>query len=191
MMGRSLTGDAVAHYRQHADGRPAIAYCCNIAHAEAVAQAFREAGYRAVAASGESKAADREAAIGGLATGATQVLCAADLISEGLDIPAVECVLLLRPTASLTLYMQQVGRGLRPADGKEALVVLDHSGNAHRHGLPSDDREWSLEGRPKGKAKPAALRQCPKCYVVHRPAAACPECGHAYRRRPSGRTGGR
>ncbi len=151
----------------------------NVAHARAVAAAFSAAGYRAVAVCGETHGAERDAAIGGLATGATQILCAADLVSEGLDIPRVECVLLLRPTASLTLYMQQVGRGLRWAEGKR-LVILDHAGNAHRHGFPDDERSWSLEGKPKGGRKAPALKQCPSCYCVHRPAKACTECGFVY-----------
>jgi superfamily II DNA/RNA helicase len=183
MMGgpRSLTGDAVDHYRRKADGKPAIAYCVSVAHAKAVAEAFRDAGYRAVAVSGDSPAPERAAAIGGLETGTVQVLCAADLISEGLDVPRLECVILLRPTASLTLYLQQVGRALRVADDKDFAIILDHAGNTWRFGGgPDMERTWSLEGRPKGGKKAAPLRQCPTCYRIHPPAPKCAECGHKY-----------
>ena len=179
-----IVGNAVEHYARHAAGLPAILFSPSVAHAEATAAAFRDAGWRAVAASGATPAAERDAAIAGLATGAVQVLCSCDLISEGLDVPAVGAVILLRPTKSLGLYLQQVGRGLRPMAGKSALVVLDHAGNTLRHGMPDAARAWSLAGRErKGKREAGeieAARQCPTCFAVHAPAPECPECGHAY-----------
>ena len=86
-----------------------------------------------------------------------------------------------RPTQSLSLSLQQVGRVLRPVDGKTALI-LDHVGNLARHGLPDDPRDWSLtsERRQRQKETLPAVRQCPTCFCCHRPAAACPECGHQY-----------
>lgn len=174
-----VVGDAVAHYAKHAAGQPAILFSPSVAHAETMAEAFRAAGYRATAASGTTHAAERDAAIAGLATGAVQVLCSCDLISEGLDVPAVGCVILMRPTKSLGLYLQQVGRGLRPAPGKSHLIVLDHAGNSLTHGMIEQPRDWSLAGRKKGVAA-AEARQCPSCYAVHAPAPACPVCGHSY-----------
>ena len=79
------------------------------------------------------------------------MLTSCDLISEGLDVPNVSAVILLRPTKSLTLYLQQVGRGMRPAPGKAALVVLDHVGNVIEHGLPDQEPQWSLSGVEKVK----------------------------------------
>jgi superfamily II DNA or RNA helicase len=189
MGAKTITGDAVAHYRKYADGVPALVFCVSVRHAEGVAAKFAAAGYRAVAVSGETCTVERDAAIGGLATGAVQVLCTCDLISEGLDIPGVGCVILLRPTNSLCLHVQQVGRGLRPADNKPHLIILDHAGNTLRHGLPDEAREWSLDGR-KGKPRTAiALKQCPACCAIHRPAKTCPECDHVYVVRPTkGRT---
>ncbi len=176
-----LTGDAAEHYARLTPGLPAVAFCTNVAHAEHTAEQFRAAGWRAVAASGKTPTAERDAIIAGLATGAVQVLCAADLVSEGLDIPAISVVIMLRPTQSLGLYIQQIGRGQRPADGKTHLTVLDHAGNVLRHGMPEADREWTLEGRKK-RQKPAeaAVRQCPSCYAVHNIGPKCPECGHSY-----------
>ncbi len=179
----TLVGDAIKHYARHAAGQPAILFSPSVAHAEAMAVAFREAGWRAASASGATPAAERDAAIAGLGTGAVQVLCSCDLISEGLDVPAVAAVILMRPTKSLGLYLQQVGRGLRPAPGKSHLVVLDHAGNTLTHGPVDAPREWSLAGRVKKKkaaAEVEAARQCPACFAVHAPAPACPECGHEY-----------
>lgn len=180
-----LVGDAIAHYARHAPGQPAILFSPSVAHAEAMAAAFREAGWRAASASGATPAAERDAAIQGLGSGAVQVLCSCDLISEGLDVPAVSAVILMRPTKSLGLYLQQVGRGLRPAPGKQHLVVLDHAGNTLTHGPIDAPREWTLAGRAKKKKREAeeveAARQCPACFAVHKPAAECPECGHVYK----------
>jgi superfamily II DNA or RNA helicase len=182
MVKPQIVGDAVNHYAKHAAGQPAILFSPSVAHAEAMAEAFRAAGFKAVAASGASEMSVRDAAIAGLGTGAVQVLCSCDLISEGLDVPAVSAVILMRPTKSLGLFLQQVGRGLRPAPGKTHLLILDHAGNTLKHGLPETPRDWTLEGRPKKAKKddvPPA-RQCPKCFAVHPPAPACTMCGHAY-----------
>jgi superfamily II DNA or RNA helicase len=109
------------------------------------------------------------------------VLVSVDLISEGFDVPACDCAILLRPTASLSVYLQQVGRALRPSD-REA-VILDCAGNSQTHGLPCDARPWSLQGiAPKSRSdlRAVAVRICPSCYGVHRPAAVCPFCGHVH-----------
>jgi superfamily II DNA or RNA helicase len=113
-----------------------------------------------------------------------QVLTSCDLISEGLDVPAVSAVILLRPTMSLVLHMQQIGRGMRPAVGKQSLIVLDHAGNVLRHGMPDEPRAWSLDGAKARRANPPrtlpALKRCPACFAVHKPAQRCPACGHVY-----------
>lgn len=178
-----IVGDAVAHYARHTPGQPAILFSPSVAHAEAMADAFLTAGFRAEAASGKTDSRVRDAAIAGLGDGRVQVLCSCDLISEGLDVPAVSAVILLRPTKSLGLYLQQVGRGLRPAAGKTHLTVLDHAGNSLLHGPPDMPREWSLAGRPKKAKKDDAVlpaRQCPKCFAVFSPVPSCPECGYVF-----------
>ncbi len=180
MGGAQLVGDAVEHYRRLAPGRAAIAFCASVAHARQVAEAFRAAGFRAVAADGSMGDAERDAAIAGLADGTVEVLCCCDLISEGLDVPGVEVVILLRPTQSLCLHVQQVGRGLRPAAGKDALLVLDHAGNVFRHGMPDRAHEWSLGGKAKKDRAAPRVAQCPNCFACHAPAPRCPGCGHDY-----------
>ncbi len=175
MSGGHLVGDAVQHYAKHAAGQPAILFSPSVAHAETMAEAFRRAGWRAKAASGASEPAERDAAISGLGTGAVQILCSCDLVSEGLDVPAVGCVILMRPTKSLGLYLQQVGRGLRPAAGKTHLIVLDHAGCSLTHGMIEEDREWSLDGRTK-RPKAPSVSQCKLCFAVF-DGRTCPECG--------------
>jgi superfamily II DNA or RNA helicase len=99
------------------------------------------------------------------------------LISEGLDVPGVVAAILLRPTKSLALFLQQVGRALRPAPGKTKALILDHAGNTLRHGLPDEPREWSLDGRAK-KHGHAPLCRCEECGALNPISAEhCHECG--------------
>ena len=116
---RAVTGDAVGEYRARADHQPALAYACTVEHAESIAAAFRAAGYRSECVHGGLPVAERDALIEGLGNGAVEVLTSCDLISEGLDVPSVGAVILLRPTESLALALQQIGRGMRPAEGKK------------------------------------------------------------------------
>jgi superfamily II DNA or RNA helicase len=177
----SIIGDAVAHYRKYAHGRRAVAFCVNIAHAEHTASAFTAAGYRAVAISGNSTREERTAALTGLRQGTIDIVCNCALWVAGVDCPEIGCVILLRPTKSLTMYLQSVGRGLRIAPGKPDLIVLDHASCVFTHGLPQDPREWSLEARPKrAGASAPAVRECPECFACHEPAPVCPACGHVY-----------
>lgn len=178
MSAPQVIGCAVEHYRRNAAGLPTVLFAASVHHAEAVTEAFRAAGIRAVAVSGATPQAERDAAIAGLATGAVEVLCSCDLISEGLDVPAIGAVILLRPTKSLALYLQQVGRGLRPADGKAELVVLDHAGNTLTHGLPDAPRRWSIGGLwPKPPPKGSTTKLfCAACAAVVPRAAK--ECGN-------------
>jgi superfamily II DNA or RNA helicase len=179
----TITGNAVTHYARYCPGQPAIVFCASVAHAEHVAAAFSLAGYQAASIDGTMDDTTRAGRIADLGTGALQVLTSCEIISEGTDIPVVGAAVLLRPTQSLGLYLQQVGRALRPFPGKTHATILDHVGNCHRHGLPDDDRVWTLEGRKRRKADPApdlAVKQCPACYTVHRPRPACPSCGFVY-----------
>ena len=180
----SITGDAVDHYRKLAHGRPAVAFCTNIAHANATAEAFRQAGYSAVAISGDSKPAERDQALHGLNAGDIDVVCNCALWVAGVDAPAIGCIIMLAPTKSLTKYLQSVGRGLRTHPGKADCIVLDHAGNAFTHGLPTEPREWSLDGAKKrartGDDEVEPVRQCLRCYFVHAPAPVCPNCGHVH-----------
>jgi DNA repair protein RadD len=106
-----------------------------------------------------------------------------DLFGEGFDVPAIEAAFLLRPTRSLALYLQQVGRSLRPAPGKTEALIFDHAGNCRMHGLPDDERVWTLEGREKEKKKSDAppIKQCPMCFSwLSAATELCRHCGHKF-----------
>lgn len=198
-----ITGDAVAHYARLCPFQPAIVFCASVEHAEHVAAEFRAAGFKSQCLDGSMSDSARRAGIQGLADGSIHVLTSCDIISEGTDIPVVAAAILLRPTQSEGLYLQQVGRALRPvyAEGfdlstsegrlaaiaagpKPRALLLDHVGNCLIHGLAQDDREWTLDGRQKGSRKKSesavSLKQCPSCYAFHEPAPKCPQCGHVH-----------
>jgi len=181
---KAIYGDVVQHYRKICHGVPAIAFCATVKHAEAVAAEFRRFGYRAQSVDGSMTRDARDSAIAGLASGSVQILCSCDLISEGVDVPAASCAILLRPTASLALYLQQIGRVLRPAPGKRFAYIVDHVGNRLRHGLPDAKRSWTLAGRKKKRKAPAPPRyslgyvRCIGCQlIIGIRFDKCPECG--------------
>jgi DNA repair protein RadD len=173
----TVTGDAIAHYQRLAAGQQAIAFCCNVNHAVSVCDAFKTAGIGAELLLGNTS--DRERVVADFAAHRIRVLVTVDVVSEGFDVPAASCAILLRPTQSLGLYLQQVGRVLRPALGKEHAVILDHVGNVNRHGFPDDPRDWSLDDRMRRtKGTPApSVRTCPECFAAFKPQPQCPVCG--------------
>ncbi|CAK0742796.1 hypothetical protein CCP3SC15_1210009 [Gammaproteobacteria bacterium] len=179
-----LTGDAVAHYRRHCDGAPAIAFGVTVEHAAHIADQFKGAGYQAAMLSGETPDKARARMIRDLGRGELHVLASCDTVSEGTDVPIVAAAILLRPTESYGLAMQQMGRALRIYPGKERAVILDHADNTLRHGLPTQEREWSLAGagRRKGiQAVEAPVKQCPECgAMVALSASRCPECDYEF-----------
>ena len=173
----TVTGDAIKHYRTLAGDQQAIAFCCNVNHAVSVRDSFATVGISSELLLGNTS--DRDAVVNRFATGETRILVTVDVVSEGFDIPAAGCAILLRPTQSLGLYLQQVGRVLRPAPGKKHAIILDHVGNVTRHGWPDDVRPWSLEhGAPKQNSQSApSVRTCPECFAAFKPAPICPCCG--------------
>ena len=179
-----LIGNAVSHYKKLAHGRPTIAFCSSVRHAEQTAAAFRQAGYKAIAVSGESTPEERSGAVEGLATGDYDVVCNCGLYIEGLDQPCISCVILLNPTKSLARYLQAVGRGSRPFKNKTECLVLDHAGNVLRFGFPYDDREWSLDGAKKKKRgkkddePDVNITTCTECFAIFKKELShCPACG--------------
>lgn len=182
----AIIGDAVEHYKRLLGGKRAIGFAVNIEHSKHIASMFNSAGVPAAHVDGETPAGERAATIESFARGDIKVMSNVSLFGEGFDVPSCEGVLMLRATQSLSLHIQICGRAMRPHAAKDKAVLLDHVGNFLRHGLPDDDREWSLEGKKKkagGKAaaeESVALKQCPTCYRVHEPAPACPFCGHVY-----------
>lgn len=182
--GSKVTGDVIRHYRRLCPGKRAIAFCASVDHSKEVVSRFLGAGIPAAHVDGKTPDAERDQAMDDFKAGRTLVLSNCELFGEGVDVPAIEAAILLRPTQSLGLHLQQVGRSLRPAPGKKCAIILDHAGNSERHGLPDDEREWTLEGH-KGQRKAeqsvSKIKSCPACYGCQRPGRdECIYCGHKF-----------
>jgi DNA repair protein RadD len=181
---RAITGNCIQHYKRICDGQPFLCFCVSVEHSRQVAEEFRAAGYPVEALDGTMDRATRRGRVEALGKKLVG-LTSCDLISEGFDVPAVVAAVLLRPTKSLGLYLQQVGRALRVFPGKKKAVILDCVGNVMKHGVPDADRAWSLtygvkpEPQEKKEDEPD-VRACPLCYAVHECLPACPYCGYEY-----------
>lgn len=201
---RVLIGDAVKHYREHAMGRLAVAYCTSRKHSEMTAQAFRDAGIPAAHVDGDTPDGEMIRILKAYARREILVLCNADLLLFGFDLAAavqmpisIECMIDLRPTMSITLQRQKNGRVLRYKD--YPAIILDHGGNVNQHGLPCDKIDWTLDAKPprgngEAQERVSPVRQCSgghregpglgekmrPCYFVHTPAPRCPSCGAWY-----------
>ena len=180
----TITGCAVEHYKKLCPGEPAIAFCASVKHAKHVAEQFNAVGISAESIDGKLDDITRKNRIDDLANGRIKVLTSCEIISEGTDIPVVSVGILLRPTASTGLFLQQCGRILRIHPSKTRSIILDHVGNTMRHGFPDDEREWTLKGRDKKTRKKDEddielnIVQCQSCYMMFRRAdKICPECG--------------
>jgi DNA repair protein RadD len=177
----TIMGDCLGHYRKHLSGQTAIAFCCSVAHAEAVAHLFQSAGIAAASIDGSMDTSTRRELLQRLAVGDLKVLTSCALIGEGVDVPSVGGCILLRPTASVGLHLQMIGRCLRPQPGKTA-VVLDHVGNTLRLGHHLEERDWTMDGLKKRDREAApSVKVCPTCFATSPSTAqVCRDCGHVF-----------
>lgn len=176
----ALVDDPVRAYERHAAGTRAIVFAANVAHAQELAASFTSAGYAAATIIGETPREEREALRAAVVDGTVRVLVGVGVFVEGFDLPAIETVILARPFSVTGGFLQSIGRGLRPskATGKTRCTVLDLRGCVHLHGLPDEDRVWSLTGAAVRRAEIGTpLRRCTECLAIFRPAAVCPRCG--------------
>ena len=163
-----IYGDIFKYYKI---GKKAICYCSSIKHSQATAEAFNNRGISAAHIDGNTPKSEREQIIQNFRDGKIMVLCNFSLISEGFDMPDCDMVLILRKTASLGLFIQMTMRCMRYKKNKIA-TILDFCGNAYEHGLPDDDRQWTLDSKVKQQrnesAEPDILtRQCKNCFKVY------------------------
>ena len=183
----TITGDAIAHYKRLAWGKRAIVFASSIKHSMAIAQQFREQQIPAAHVDGDTERDERLRIMSAFRDGSIRVVTNVDLFGEGVDVPSIEAAILLRPTKSLGLYLQQVGRALRPSEGKQHAIIIDHVGAVRYHGLPDDPHEWTLDGVDKGEGKEKAevgVKICPACFrAVRTVVKVCP-CGHSFAPKP-------
>jgi superfamily II DNA or RNA helicase len=148
-----LIGNLLKEWKEKAEGKRTIVFAINVEHSKQIIQCYTEAGIPAEHLDGTTPADERRAILRRFESGKTMVLSNVGIATEGFDLPAIECCQLVRPTKSLALYLQMVGRALRPAEGKDRAIVLDHSDSVFEHGFPEQDREWTLHGIVKKEKK--------------------------------------
>ena len=167
---------AVEQYLKYANGKKAMVYCPSVVSSKETIKMFSESGIPSAHIDGTTPKSEREDIINKYRSGEIKVLSNVSILNEGFDDKDIDCVILLRPTMSLALYIQMSMRSMRPKEGKTA-IILDCVGNVFRHGLPDDKREWSL--RPKNvQENIVKIRVCENCFAVYPPTLSkCPYCG--------------
>jgi DNA repair protein RadD len=193
-----LVGDIVAHWHKFGQRRKTVVFAVNVAHSLHVRDEFVRSGVRAEHIDGSTPKDVRDAILARLASGETDLVSNCQVLTEGWDAPTVGCIMLARPTKKMGLFRQMVGRGLRTADGKTDLILLDHSGAVYRHGFPEDEVAWTLDpdakpvnrternrGNGNGSDGPTIL-ECSRCSALRISGRACEHCGFLPQRRPEG-----
>lgn len=181
MSAPQLVGNVVQTWLRRAQGRRTVVFTVDVAHSQLLRDRFRQAGVRCEHLDGATPLQERQAILARLASGETTVLCNCMVLTEGWDLPALEVAVIARPTASLNLHLQIIGRIMRACPGKAGALVLDHAGNHHRHGMVTDHLEYSLDARPKKRAGEGGTKACPECTcLVAFGTRECPECGHEF-----------
>ena len=181
---RAIYGNVIESYRRFAPGERTIAYCVSVRHAGNTAEAFNSVGIRAEVLSAGTPARERRRLMEDFRSGKFSVLCNVGIIAEGISIDEVTCCMLLRPTESVALGVQQMMRCMRYMPGKTA-KILDLVGNYTRVGLPDDDREWKLDKPMYHRSRTNQngdfyIRCCPECFLTFKTAPRCPYCGAEY-----------
>lgn len=180
---RAIVGGIVEHWKRHAEGLRTFAFGVTRAHSRHITRAFVEAGIPWAHVDGETPYDERQRLLDRVTSGDLMGLSCADLLTAGVDRPPIKCVIQARPTISLVVHLQQVGRAMRPWEGITP-VILDHAGNSVRLGLPQEDRDWDAifnhdAPTDKGGAwvnKPSG-RVCGTCFAVTSTTRTmCPQC---------------
>lgn len=175
-----IYGDILDHYRRLCEGRKTIVYCATIEHSRRIVDLFNAAGYKAVHLDGDTPEKQRIQIDKDFKAGKYDIISNVSLLGEGYNVPDCDCVLLLRRTLSLSLFIQMSTRCLRPLKNKRA-IILDFTGSVYIHGMPTDDRSWSLDKKMTARnstGEPDILcRQCKSCLRVYGGSSRiCPYC---------------
>ena len=182
-----LVGDIIDNWIRIASTRRTVVFCTNVKHSIHVCEHFCRIGVKAEHLDGETDLTLREEILARVKSGETQVLCNVFVASYGLDIPELDCAVLARPTKNITLYLQTVGRVLRPAPGKVDALIIDHAGSVAENGFADEFVPWSLDGKESVKDRKERLQKegkepkqitCPKCSAAFSGRRICPSCGH-------------
>lgn len=176
-----LAQDPLAAYQKHTPGERGFVFCRSVAQAKDLAGQFNQAGVGAACITDATPKADRAAYLDSFRRGTLRILTNVYCLTEGVDIPAASVCMLARSVGHAGAYMQMVGRVLRPADGKTHATLIDLTGAVHIHGLPTQDREYHLDGQAITHTKLPSLRTCQACgFVMEGRPEACTRCGFVF-----------
>lgn len=181
---KAIYGNILKTFVELAKNKKTIAYCSSIKHSKEIVELFNDNGFKACHIDGTMSKKERNKIMFDFRNGKIQIISNVNLIIEGISVDDCECCLLLRPTMSVTIYIQSAMRCMRYKEGKKA-IIIDYVSNYFEHGLPDDDREWSLDGIQKKRRSvnedgSFTVRSCPKCYKIFQTANKCPYCGYEY-----------
>lgn len=180
----TLYGDIIKTWLDKAKGKRTIVYAHDTKHSQQIAQAFRNVGVKAQHCDSKTPSEQRKTIMNDFRTGKITVLCNYGLVDEGYDVKECECCVIARPTGSLVFNIQSTMRCMRYLPNKVG-IIIDHAGNYKRFGLPDTQREWTLEGREKGKTSSSgatikSVTVCQTCFAsFYRTGGTCPYCGAA------------
>lgn len=184
-----ITGDIVKHWVKIGEGRPTICFATTVKHSRYIVDNFKLAGIPAEHIEAETPDEERRDAIARLVNGETKIISNVGILCTGVDIPEVSCLIMARPTKSYMLYVQQAGRGTRPAPGKKDFIILDHAGNVLRHNYITIEREAVLKPLDKKsrnqKDGAETIKSCQECYAIYDSSLPeCPSCGFVNKAKP-------
>jgi superfamily II DNA or RNA helicase len=182
-----LVGDVVTHWYRHGERRRTVVFATDVAHSIHLRDEFRKSGARVEHIDGSTPKEERDAILKRLAQGEIEIVTNCAVLTEGVDIPEIACLILARPTKSMGLFRQMVGRGLRPFSGKTDCIVLDHAGSTHEHGFVEDEVQWTLEtsrraanpshDKRKAGGNRSRLCDCTRCGAMRVAGERCRSCG--------------
>jgi len=141
-----VRADLVQTWQQHAFEKRTVVFAVNVELSKQYAEIYNASGYKSEHIDGTTPEQERAAILKRFARGETKILCNCNIVTEGFDLPEMECVQIVRPTQSVIFWLQMVGRSLRTSEGKTHAIILDHTDNYQRLGLPDSEHNWSLDG---------------------------------------------
>lgn len=162
--------EIVQNYLKYADNKRTIIYAASVQHSKDIAKAFKVDKIPAEHLDGDTPIKDRFEILKRFESGQTKIITNYEILTEGYDCESVECIYCLRPTESLTLWLQMVGRGLRIKENKPAAIIIDVTDNWSKHGLPDDNFQWTLQATPP-PTRHIGLKKCEFCTHIFRPLA--------------------
>lgn len=185
MLAEGLVSGIVEYWLKYGEQRKTVVFATGVAHSVAIREQFERAGIVAEHLDGATPKDLRHDIFTAFKSGDIQVIVNCQILTEGVDVPDISCVILARPTKSLPMYMQMLGRGMRVIKGKTDMILLDHAGCVYEHGFVHEINHWHLSTEIKTGNKKNQERQekekrpitCPVCTCIYTGQLKCPECG--------------